>query len=147
MARGKKSKKKKRAVLAKEVLLTTEKLNELPGNTIPGYCFTDKGICDKINPTNHTCMAWVDPVSKCRLPNPNYGCNFSPTLRLEKTDKRFVTTGRRSKKKRAGKVSSQTPGRVKGIDPSPLQRYCAKYSRSYKHPEYSAVMESINKRK
>jgi hypothetical protein len=146
MARGKKSKKRKQAVLAKEVLITTEKLEELPGNTIPGYCFTDKGICDKIDPTIHICTAYVNPASKCRLPNPNYGCQFSPTVRPEKVDKRFTTTGR-SRKKRAGKISSQTPGKTKGIHPSPLQRYCATYSRAYKHPEYEAVVDSWKKKK
>ena len=146
MARGKKSKKRKQAVLAKEVLITTEKLNELPGNTIPGYCFTDKGVCDKIDPTIHHCTLYANPVSKCRLPNPNYGCQFSPTMRPEKVDKRFTTTGRRSKKKRIGKISSQTAGKVKGINPSPLQRYCAKYSRAYKHPEYEAVIASFKKK-
>ena len=149
MARGKKSKKKKQAVLDKEVLLTAEKLNEGPGNTIPGYCFTDEGVCDKIEPTVHTCIVWVDPVSKCRLPNPNYGCAFSPTLRLEKADKRFTISGRRSKRARSGKVRSETPGRTKGGNcvASPIQIYCATYSRGYKHPEYEAVMKSLHKRK
>jgi len=146
MARGK-HKKKKKVAISKEVLLTTEKLNEWPGNTIPGYCFTDKGICDKIEPTVHTCMVWVDPISKCRLPNPNYGCTFSPTLRLEKVDKRFTVSSRKSRKKRAGKISSQTSGKAKGINPSPLQRYCAKYSRAYKHPEYETVVRSFGKGK
>jgi hypothetical protein len=147
MAKGKYKKKRKKAQIAKEVLITTEKLNEWPGNTIPGYCFTDKGICDKINPTTHTCMAYINPEDKCRLPNPNYGCQFSPIMRPEKVDKKITISGRKSKKKRAGKVRSQTAGIVKGIRATPLERYCAKYARAYKHPEYGDVIRSFGKGK
>ena len=117
MSRGKYKKKKLVSKKTQDIGLTTEKLSEWPGNTIPGYCFTDKGVCDKIEPTVHTCMVWVDPISKCRLPNPNYGCAFSPTLRLEKADKRFTISGRRSKRARSGKV--RTSIRVVVIQQAP----------------------------
>ncbi len=151
MARGKYKKKKRVANKTQEVVLTSEQLYELPGNTIPDYCFTEKGVCDKIDVETHKCISWNDPEAHIRMDNLlSYGCSFSPTLIPDKVDKRFTTvTGRRSRKKRRGKVSSQTSGRTKGGNcvASPIQRYCAMYSRAYKHPEYEAVMKSISKRK
>jgi hypothetical protein len=151
MARGKYRKKKLVAKKTQEIVLTSEQLYELPGNTIPDYCFTEEAVCGKIDMVTHRCIPWNDPESHVRMDNPLfYGCSFSPTLILEKVDKRFTTvTGRRSRKKRSGKVSSQTSGRTKGGNcvASPIQRYCAMSSRAYKHPEYEAVMKSIDKRK
>jgi hypothetical protein len=150
MARGKYKKKKTVSKKTQEIMLTSGQLYNLPGNTIPDYCFTEEAVCDKIDIVIHSCTIWDDPVTKCRIGNPNYGCSFSPTLTLEKVDKRFSTvTGRKSRKKRKGKVSSRTSGRTKGGScvASPIQRYCAMYSRSYKHPEYEAVIKSFDKRK
>jgi len=152
MARGK-YKKKKRGVAKKtqEILLTSEQLYELPGNTIPDYCFTEKSVCDKIDVITHRCISWDDPAAHCRLDNPLfYGCTFSPILMPDKVDKRFSTvTGRRSRKKRQGKISSQTAGRTKGGNcvASHIARYCANSSRAYKHPEYEAVCASWAKKK
>jgi hypothetical protein len=149
MARGKYKKKNgKKKSSAKTLGLSPEIMKETPGDTIPGYCFTDERVCDKIDMLSHDCTLYVDPVAKCQLPNPNYGCTYSPTLFVE-TTKGFTVTGRKSRKKRFGKVSSRTSGRTKGGNcvASPIQRYCANSSRAYKHPEYDAVMKSLHKRK
>jgi len=148
MARGKYKKKKMLKKTADKFVLTPEIMKESPGDTIPGYCFTDERVCDKIDEIAHNCTLYVDPVAKCRLPNPNYGCTYSPTLFVE-TKKGFTVTGRRSRKKRAGKVSSQTSGRTKGGNcvASYLQRFCANSSRAWKHPEYEAVCASWDKKK
>ncbi len=151
MARGKyKRKKRKAAEKSQEVVLTSEQLYELPGNTIPDYCFTEEAVCDKIDIITRRCISWYDPAGHIRMDNPLfYGCAFSPTLIQEVKKKGFTVTGRRSRKKRTGKVASRTSGRTKGGNcvASPIQRYCAMYSRAYKHPEYEAVMKSISKRK
>ena len=151
MAKGKYKKKKLVAKKTQEIVLTSEQLYELPGNTIPDYCFTEEAVCGKIDVVAHRCTSWDNPESHVRMDNPLfYGCSFSPTLITDKVDKRFSTvTGRRSRKKRRGKVSSQTSGRTKGGNcvASPIQRYCANSSRAYKHPEYDAVMKSLHKRK
>jgi len=151
MAKGKYRKKKLVAKKTQEIVLTSEQLYELPGNTIPDYCFTEKGVCDKIDVVTHNCISWNDPAAHIRMDNPLfYGCTFSPTLMPDKVDKRFSTvTSRRSRKNRSGKVSSRTSGKAKGGNcvASPIQRYCARYSRAYKHPEYEAVVASFTKRK
>jgi len=151
MARGKYKKKKQVAKKGQLITISSEKLYELPGNTIPDYCFTEEAVCDKIDVVTHKCTSWDNPESHVRMDNPLfYGCTFSPTLLPDKVDKRFSTvTSRRSRKNRAGKVASRTSGRTKGGNciASPIQRYCATYSRGYKHPEYEAVMKSLHKRK
>jgi hypothetical protein len=51
---------------------------------------------------------------------------------------------RKIKKKGRG---SQTTGRTKGIVASPLQKFMCRHGRSYKHPLYGDVMESLGQRK
>jgi hypothetical protein len=151
MSRGKYKKKKQVAKKTQEIMITSEQLYELPGNIIPDYCFTEEAICDKIDVVTHKCISWSDPESHIRMDNLLfYGCAFSPTLIPEKVDKRFSTvTGRKSKKKRVGKVASRTSGKTKGGNcvASDLQKYCTRSSRAYKHPEYAAVMNSLFKRR
>jgi hypothetical protein len=150
MARGKYKKKKRKKALIQAAELTPEMMKESPGDTIPGYCFTDKKVCDKIGVISHCCIAYEDPVAKCRPGNSNFGCSFSPTRDNGDKKKTFTVTGRRSKKRRKdAKVASRTSGKTKGGNcvASPIQKYCARYSRARKHPEYAAVMSKLMKGK
>lgn len=47
----------------------------------------------------------------------------------------------------SSKNNSQTTGKSKDIRPTPLQKYMCKSNRSYKHPRYNEVMNSIGQRK
>lgn len=42
---------------------------------------------------------------------------------------------------------SQTTGKSKGLVPGALARFMCRRSRSYKHPEYAAVMAGLGQRK
>lgn len=46
-----------------------------------------------------------------------------------------------------GQRASQTTGKSKGLVPAPLARFMCRRNRSYKHPEYDAVMAALGKRK
>lgn len=45
-----------------------------------------------------------------------------------------------------GLRASQTTGKSKGINPSPLARTMCRRNRSYKHPQYTEVMSTLGKR-
>ena len=125
-------------------------MKEYPGNTIPGYCFTDNDVCPKISALTHNCVLWTDPAKKCRNVE-TIGCNFAPGRdRSKEMEEHKVRVGQqkgRRKRARGDKVRSQTSGRTKGgnCQASPLQRYCAKYSRAYKKDFYKDVMDGIGK--
>lgn len=42
---------------------------------------------------------------------------------------------------------SQTTGRQKGIRPTAIQKFMCRHNRSYKHPLYDVVMETLGMRK
>lgn len=132
--------------------LSLEKVQENPGNLIPGYCFTDKEACPKISPVTHNCVAWIDPKTKCRNIK-TIGCSFAPGRDLSKEMKeqkrRIGQQKGRAKRSKLNKVASRTSGKSKGGNcvASPLEKFCAKYSRAYKKEFYGSVMASIAKRK
>lgn len=53
----------------------------------------------------------------------------------------------RARKMVKGQRASQTTGRQKGIVASSLAKHMCRHNRSYKHPEYAAVMAGIGTRK
>lgn len=132
------------------MVLSSDKLKEDPGNTIPGYCFTDTEFCSKISPLTHNCLRHESPRDKCR-PNLSIGCVLAPGRVITNGEKTRIRIGQQKSKKRrkTGKVGSQTPGSTKGLNcqATPLQRYCAKYSRAYKKPFYKDVMDGLSKGK
>ena len=139
-------------MLEQSTVLLSNLMKEYPGNTIPGYCFTDDEVCSKISSLTHNCVLWTDPKTKCRNVE-TIGCNFAPGRDMSKElEQQKVRVGQqkgRRKRSKDKKVTSRTAGKTKGGNcvASPIQRYCAKYSRAYKHSEYAAVMASIAKRK
>ena len=154
MARGKYKKKKQLSeiqLVEKGKVLSPEMLMEFPGNTIRGYCFTEKECCSKISVITHNCIPFENPIEKCR-PVETIGCYFAPGRSKAKEvaeTKTRIGQQKAKKRRRLEKVASRTSGKLKGGNcvASPLEKYCAKYSRAYKKEFYGSVMASMGRRK